>query len=136
MHGTRLSASRRKATHLLTYKVSLWKAKEECLASRLTAASCFTFSRFPSTQLSKKSTTSQMYLKSPSASTLAGNVEICVCWLYPSNDRHFCLLPTCQQCRPDTSATFCYVVRFLGCRRRVGEICCQHTLLHICRNQY
>jgi hypothetical protein len=26
---------------------------------------------------------------------LASNVRICVCWLHPSNDRHFCLLPTC-----------------------------------------
>jgi hypothetical protein len=46
------------------------EGRGECLASRLTIASCFTFSlRFPSTQLSKKSTTSQMYLRSPSAST-------------------------------------------------------------------
>jgi hypothetical protein len=63
------SASRRKATCLLTYKVSLVKAQGECLASRLTIASCFTCSlHSPSTQQSKKSTTSQMYLRSPSMS--------------------------------------------------------------------
>jgi hypothetical protein len=28
-------------------------------------------------------------------SGLAGNVGICVCRLHPSNDRHFCLSPTC-----------------------------------------
>ncbi len=67
---------------------------------------------------------------------LAGNVGICVCWLHPSNDRHFCLLPACWQCRPDTSVTFCYVGQSLGCRCRVGENCRQHTLLHVCRNQY
>ncbi len=43
---------------------------------------------------------------------LAGNVGICVCRLHPSNDRHFCLSPACRQCRPDTSATFCYVGQF------------------------
>ena len=48
----------------------------------------------------------------------------------------FCLSPTCQKCRPDTSATFCYVSQFFGCRRRVGETCCRHTLLHVHRNQY
>jgi hypothetical protein len=46
---------------------------------------------------------------------LAGNVGKCVCWLHPSNDRHFCLSPTCRKCRLDTSATFCYVGQFLGC---------------------
>jgi hypothetical protein len=62
-HGTRSSGSRRKATHLLTYKVSLLKAQGECLASCLLIASCFTFSLCsPSTQLSNKSTTYQMYL--------------------------------------------------------------------------
>jgi hypothetical protein len=46
------------------------KAQGECLASCLTIVSCFTFLlHSPSTQLSKKSTTSQMYLRSPSAST-------------------------------------------------------------------
>ncbi len=73
-HGTRLSASRRKVTRLSTYKVTLWKAQGECLMSHLTTASCFTFSlHFPSTLLSKKSTTSQMYLRSPSASTYASS---------------------------------------------------------------
>jgi hypothetical protein len=68
-HGTRSSVSRQKATCLLTYKVSLWKAQGECLVSCLTTASCFTFSlRFPF-QLSKKSTTFRMYLRIPSAST-------------------------------------------------------------------
>jgi hypothetical protein len=58
-HGTRSSASRWKATHLLAYKVSCLKAQGDCLASHITIASCFTFSlRSPSTQLSKKSTTS------------------------------------------------------------------------------
>jgi hypothetical protein len=53
----------------VNYKVTLWKAQGECLASCLTTASCFTFLlRFPSMLLSKKSTTSQMYLRSPSAS--------------------------------------------------------------------
>jgi hypothetical protein len=67
--GTRSSASRRKVTRTSTYKVTLWKAQGECLAICLTAASCLTFSlHFPSTLLSKKSTTSQMYLRSPSAS--------------------------------------------------------------------
>ncbi len=59
--------------------------------------------------------------------TLAGNVGKCVCRLHPSNDRHFCLSPTCRKCRPDTSATFCYVGHFFGCRRCVGETCCWHT---------
>jgi hypothetical protein len=60
---------------------------------------------------------------------LAGNVGKCVCRLHPSNDRHFCLLPTRRKCRPDSSVTFCYVGQFFGCRRRVGETCCRHTLL-------
>ncbi len=69
-HGTRLSASRQKATCLSTYKVSLWKAQGECIASCLTTASCFTCSPCsPSMRQSKKSTMSPMYLKSPSAST-------------------------------------------------------------------
>ena len=38
--------------------------------------------------------------------TLAGNVGICVCQLYSPNDRHLCLLSTCQQCWPDMLATF------------------------------
>ncbi len=42
-HGVRLSASRQKATHLLIYKVSLWKAQGECVVSCLPTASCFTF---------------------------------------------------------------------------------------------
>jgi hypothetical protein len=67
---------------------------------------------------------------------LAGNVGIYVCWLHPSNNRHFCLLLTCRHCRPNTSATFCYISQFLGCRHRVGETCYRHTLLHIRRNQY
>ena len=45
---------------------------------------------------------------------LAGNVGKCVCRLHPSNDRHFCLSPTCRKCRPNTSATFCYVGHFLA----------------------
>jgi hypothetical protein len=65
----KLSASRRKVTCMSTYKVSLWKAQGESLASRLTTAPCFTCSpRSPSTQQSKKSTMSPMYLRSPSAS--------------------------------------------------------------------
>jgi hypothetical protein len=64
---------------------------------------------------------------------LAGNVGKCVCRLHPSNDRHFCLSPTCPKCRPDTLATFCYVGHFFGCRRRVGETCCRHTFLHVHR---
>jgi hypothetical protein len=67
--------------------------------------------------------------------SLAGNVGKCVCWLHPSNDRHFCLSPTCRKCHPDTSATFYYVGHFFGCWRRVGETCCGHTLLHVRRNQ-
>ncbi len=56
--GTSLLASRRKVTRTSTHKVMLWKAQEECLARRLTIARCFTFSlHFPSTLLSKKSTT-------------------------------------------------------------------------------
>jgi hypothetical protein len=34
-------------------------------------------------------------LKSWLISTLVGNVRICICRLHPSNDRHFCLSPTC-----------------------------------------
>jgi hypothetical protein len=68
--------------------------------------------------------------------SLAGNVDKCVCRLHPSNDIHFCLSPTCRKCRPDTSATFCYVGNFFGCRGYVGETCCQHTLLRVHRNQY
>ena len=68
--------------------------------------------------------------------SLAGNVGKCVCWLHPSNDRHFCLSPTCRKCRPDTSATFCYVGKFFGCQGYVGETCCRHTLLRVHRNQY
>jgi hypothetical protein len=72
MRGTTLLASRWKGTRMSTYKVTLWKAQGECLPSHLTTASCFTFSlHFPSTLLSKKTTTSQMYLRSPSASTYA-----------------------------------------------------------------
>jgi hypothetical protein len=67
---------------------------------------------------------------------LAGNVGKCVCRLHPSNDRHFCLSPTRWKCFPDTSVTFCYVGQFFGCRRRVGETCCRHTLLHVRWNQY
>jgi hypothetical protein len=66
---TRSMVSRQKVTHTSTYKVMLWKTQVECLASHLTIASCFTFSLcFPSTRLSKKSTTSLKYLGSPSAS--------------------------------------------------------------------
>jgi len=66
---------------------------------------------------------------------LAGNVGKCFCRLHPSNDRHFCLSLTCQKCRPDTSATFCYVGHFFGCRRCVGDFHSQHTFLHARRNQ-
>ncbi len=63
--------------HLSTYKVTLWKAQRKCLASCLMTASCFTFSLcFPSMQLSEKSTTSQMYLRSPSASTYASSYVV------------------------------------------------------------
>ena len=69
--------------------------------------------------------------------TLAGNVSKCVCRLHPSNDRHFCLSPTCWKCRPDTPATFSYVGQFFGCQRCVSETCCRHTLfLPVRRNQY
>ena len=81
-------------------------------------------------------TTTTMMTMKAAALTLAGNVGKCVCRLHPSNDRHFCLSPTCRKCRPDTSATFCYVGQFFGCRRRVGETYCRHTLLHVRRNQY
>ncbi len=70
-----------------------------------------------------------------SDSNLAGNVGKCVCRLHPSNDRHVCLSLTCQKCRPDTSATFCYVGHFLCYWHRVGETCCRHTFLHVHRNQ-
>ncbi len=51
------------------HKVSHWKAQGECHTTHLPTASCFTFSlRFLSMQLSKKSTTSQTYLRSPSTS--------------------------------------------------------------------
>ncbi len=75
------------------------------------------------------------YYYSTLAACLAGNVGKCVCRLQPSNDRHFCLSPTCWKCRPDTSATFCYVSQFFGCRRRARETCCRHTLRHVRRNQ-
>ncbi len=69
-HGTRSSSSRRKATQMLIYKVSLRQAQGECPASRLTIACCSTCSPcFPSTRQGKKSTTSRMYLRSPSTST-------------------------------------------------------------------
>ena len=45
---------------------------------------------------------------------LAGNVGKCVCRLHPSNDRHFCLSPTCRKCRPNTSATFFMSAIFLA----------------------
>ncbi len=69
---------------------------------------------FPTMKASMKASTKA------NTKALAGNVGICVCPLHPSNNRHFCLLPTCRQCWPDMSATFCYVGQFLGCRR-VGE---------------
>jgi hypothetical protein len=67
---------------------------------------------------------------------LPGNVGICVCWLHPPKDRHLRLLPTCQKCRPDTSATFCYVSLFFRQQSHVGGECRQHSLLQRCRNQY
>ena len=84
--------------------------------------------------------------------SLAGNVGICVCWLYHPNDRHFSQLPTCRECRPDTFATFCYLCQpFFCCRCPVGNhipdtlpMCKKewyHTFLgtyhvsHACRNQ-
>ncbi len=63
--------------------------------------------------------------------SLAGNVGIFVCRLHPSNDRHFCLLPTCRQCRPDTSATFCYVGQFLGCQHCRWDLPPTHTLAYM-----
>jgi hypothetical protein len=75
------------------------------------------------------------HTSNPMTNVLAGNVGKCVCWLHPSNDRHFCLSPTCLKCRPDTSATFCYVDQFFGCRRRVGDFHFRHTFLHVHRNQ-
>jgi hypothetical protein len=67
---------------------------------------------------------------------LAGNVGICVCRLHHPNDRHFCLLPTCRECWPDTLATFCYVGQYFGCQCRVGEFCCRYIFLYVSRNQY
>jgi hypothetical protein len=67
---------------------------------------------------------------------LPGNVRICVCWLHPSNNRHLCLLPTCQKCRPDTSATFCYVSLCFCRQSHVGGECHQHSLVPARRNQY
>ena len=66
---------------------------------------------------------------------LAGNVGICVCRLHPPKNRHLCLSPTCQECRPDTSATFWYVGSFLGCLVRVSEFCLRHTFLRVIRNR-
>ncbi len=67
--GTRLSKSRQKATCMWIFKASLNQAQGECPASHLTIACCSTFSLcFPSTQQSKTSATSQMYVRSPSAS--------------------------------------------------------------------
>jgi hypothetical protein len=69
MHRTRLSSSRWKRTRMWIYKVSLRKAQGECPASCSTIPWCSTCSPcFPSTHQSKKSTSSRMYLKSPSAS--------------------------------------------------------------------
>ncbi len=56
-----------------------------------------------------------------------GNVGICVCRLHPPNDRHLCLSPTCQKCRPDKSATFCdreslhFFVEFMICVRSLRQ---------------
>ena len=47
------------------------------------------------------------FYESPGPPSLAGNVGKCVCRLHPSNDRHFCLSPTCRKCRPDTLAVWC-----------------------------
>ncbi len=70
------------------------------------------------------------------AVALAGDVGICVCRLHPSNDRHFCLSPTCQKCHLATSATFSHVGQCFVCRRRARKTCCRHTFLHERRNQY
>jgi hypothetical protein len=69
-----------------------------------------------------------------SVTILAGNVRTCVCRLLPPNNRHLCLSPTCQECWPDTSATFCNAGNFFGCRGSVGEFCSQHTFQHVRRN--
>jgi len=67
---------------------------------------------------------------------LAGNVGKCVCRLHPSNDRHFCLSPTCWKCRPDTSATFCYVGQFLAVGVvSVRPIADTHSYIYV-GNQY
>ncbi len=101
------------------------------------------FSQFPSRRpwfrcvflCDGRSYSRRVYGKYGTMICLAGNVGKCVCRLHPSNDRHFCLWPTCRKCRPDTSATFCYVGHFFGCRRRVSETCCRHTFLHVRMNQ-
>jgi hypothetical protein len=67
---------------------------------------------------------------------LADNVGICVCWLHHPNDRHFSLSPTCRKCQPDTSATFCYISHFFGCRCCVGELYPRHTFLCVGRKWY
>ena len=66
----------------------------------------------------------------------ASNVRICVCRLHHSNDRHFSLSPTCPECRPDTSVTFCYVSHFFGCWCPVGELYPRHTFLCVGRNRH
>ncbi len=69
--------------------------------------------------------------------TLVGNEGICVCRLHPPNDRHLCLLLTCQKCRPDTSATFYYVGLFFCRQCRVGTTSqkCIARHLRVCRLQ-
>jgi hypothetical protein len=58
----KINSEQMKSNLFVTYKVSLMKAQGECLMSHSTIASCVTLSLCsPSTQLSKKSTTSQMY---------------------------------------------------------------------------
>jgi hypothetical protein len=65
---------------------------------------------------------------------LAGNVGICVCRLHHPNNRHFCLSPTCHECQPNTSATFCYVGQYFGCQCRVGEFLLR-THFPICKQE-
>jgi hypothetical protein len=47
--------------------------------------------------------------------------DLCLSATPPPNDRHLCLLPTCQKCWPDTLATFCYVGPFFADKVVSGE---------------
>ncbi len=95
-----------------------WKAQGECLASHCTTASCITFSlRFPSKLLSKKSITSQMYLRSPSASTYA-SLYVVQSNSMPTSHRYHASTTAPMQMPAPSPRTFC------SWRLSQGLMCC------------